>query len=84
MPNITGIHVSFGSETEYTLASVSNGFLNRPQSRCVEKSIGRWIGPFSLWVVWVVWVVRLNMLARRVSCATSVEAYQYNTHDSKL
>jgi hypothetical protein len=49
MPNITGIQVSFGSETEYSLASASNVFLNWPKSRCVENSIGRWIGPFSFW-----------------------------------
>ena len=39
-----------------------------------ENSIGRWIDSFSLWVVRV---VRLHMLARSASCATSVKAYQF-------
>jgi hypothetical protein len=37
MPNITGIHVSFGSETEFSVALASNVFLNWPQSRCFEN-----------------------------------------------
>jgi hypothetical protein len=45
MPNIAGIYVSFGSETECSVASASNVFLNcvvplfREQYRLVDNSI---------------------------------------------